>query len=467
MMKKSSNSTTKKSNNTTTPVSVATASSIANKSNSKRGAEFEKQNDFRLFRSGIPCDKRRIMTDEGVKISDHSYESENFSMWAESTLSLDMNKANELVRRRYMVLQVNPNIKEWVIYYMPNDDKKSRKSVKSTIKYLEQNGWSVFEGDEMIDFHISVCKARAGATKQIPVAKAIGIALHKFKKNPYNRKINRTQVMKIAKSIVRNGFTSNLSVIPYYEDGIHTGEYILFDGHHRLEAVKFLIQEMNYPETYFKSLPCVVVDWITSKDKKNLHRILTTINWTTTKWSLRDYISSYKEFYKEMMGVCKLQKDKKGFNYYKGRYESYKFLSETYNLGKRAGLPEGKIIYRVGPFDSRTETFSFDLQTIKSGDYFITKKDREKVNLFIVSFVVPFEQWYRNSASVTVYVDDVSKMISRKLLTDYRSDVLTLEQCVEYGDAFKSLGKNVPVKKKDAIDQSFWQTLDEIVGIAA
>ena len=74
-MKKSSKSTvkkstkTKKSNKTTTAISVATAASIANTSSSKRGAEFEKQNDFRLFRSGIPCDKRRIMTPDGVKIT--------------------------------------------------------------------------------------------------------------------------------------------------------------------------------------------------------------------------------------------------------------------------------------------------------------------------------------------------------------------------------------------------------------
>lgn len=457
----------KKSTKPKASISAAAAASIANTANSKRGADFEKQNDLRLFRSGIPCDKRRIMTKDGVQISDHSYESENFSMWAESTLSLDMKKAKEFVSRRYAVLQVNPNIKEWVIYYKSNDNKKSRKSVNNVIKHLEQHGWTVFVGDEAIDLHISVCKTRADVNNKIPVAKAIDIALDKFKKNPYNRKINRTQVMKIAKSIVRNGFTSNLSVIPYYEDGVHTGEYILFDGHHRLEAIKFLIREMNYPKTYFESLPCVVVDWVTSKDKKDLHRILTTINWTTTKWSLRDYISSYKQFYKEMMGICKLQKDQKAFNYYKGKYESYKFLDETYRLSRNAGLPEGKIIYRIGPFDSRTETFSFDLQTIKNGDYFVTKKEREKIHQFIVSFVIPFEQWCRDASSVTIYVDDVSKMFSRKLLTDYKLDVLTLEQCVGYGDAFKSLGKNVPVKKIDAVADSFWEQLDEIVLIAA
>lgn len=464
-MKKSSKSTVKKSNKTTPSVSVATAASIANTSSSKRGAEFEKQNDFRLFRSGIPCNKRRIMTAEGVKISDHSYESENFSMWAESTLSLDKAKATEFVRRRFAVLNVNKNIKEWVIYYMPNDDKKSRKSVKSVIKYLEKNGWSVFEGDDMIDFHISICKTRAGVAEQIPVAKAIDIALDKFKKNPYNRTLNPTQVVTIAKSIVRNGFTSNLSVIPYYENGVHTGEYILFDGHHRLAAVKFLIEKMNYPATYFESLPCVVVDWITSNDKKDLHRILTTINWTTTKWSLRDYIESYMSFYKEMMGVSK--KGTTEFNYFKGRYESYKFLNKMYELSKLAGLPEGKIVYRTGPFDSQTETFSFDLQTIKNGDYFVTEKERKKIHKFIVSFVIPFEQWCRDASSQTIYVDDVTKMISRKLLTDYRADVLTIEQCVSYADAFKSLGKNVPVKKIDAVAESFWEQLDEIVTIAA
>lgn len=471
-MKKSSKSTvkkstkTKKSNKITATVSVATAASIANTANSKRGAEFEKQNDLRLFRSGIPCDKRRIMTPDGVKISDHSYESENFSMWAESTLSLDMKKAKEFVSRRYAVLQVNENIKEWVVYYMPNDDKKSRKSVKNVIKLLQNNGWVVFEGEEEIDFHISVCKARAGAPEKISVGKAVNIALDKFKKNPYNREIkNRNQVIKIAKSVVRNGFTSTLSVIPYYENGVHNGEYILFDGHHRLEAVKYLIEEMNYPATYFETLPCVVVDWITSNDKKDLHRILTTINWTATKWTLLDFIKSYMAFYHEMMLASK--KGTAEFKYFKGRYESYKFLNGMYELSKLAGLPEGKIVYRTGPFDSQTETFSFDLQTIKSGDYFVTEKEREKIHKFIVSFVIPFEQWCRDASSQTIYVDDVTKMISRKLLTDYNADVLTLEQCVKYGDAFKSLGKNVPVKKIDAVADSFWEQLDEIVAMAA
>lgn len=447
----------------TSQAKVAKAASIANISNSKRGRKFQTENDLRLQRSGIPCRERRIMTSDGIQISDHSYEGKTFSMWAESTLSLDMKKAKELVRKRFSVLQVKSSIQEWAVYYEHTDNKKSRKSIKNAVKYLENNGWTVCIGVDEIDVHISLCMQLAGVNKKIPIAKSMNIAISKLLENSFNRRIIKQQIIRIAKSILQNGFTSNLSVIPFYKDGIHTGKYILFDGHHRLAAIKYLIDVLGYSAKNFAKLPCIVVDWVTSEDKKELHRILTTTNWTTTKWSLRDYIRSYREMAYQMMGISLAQENETEYAFYKEMYESYKWLYDTYKLCKKHGLPEGKIVYRVGPCDA-TKTFSLDLQTIKEGDYRVSEEERKnKLLPFILSVLIPFEKWYRNPNSVTIYVDDVSKMIMRKLVTEFKADFITLDQCISYTDAFKNLGKNVPVTKDTAVDPDFWDNLDQIV----
>lgn len=449
------------------PGKVAKAASIANTSSSKRGHKFQAENDLRLQRSGIPCRERRIMTPDGVQISDHSYEGKTFSMWAESTLSLDMKKAKELVRKRFSVLQVKSSIQEWAVYYDHTDNKKSRKSIKNAVKYLQNNGWTVFIGVDEIDIHISLCMHLAGVNKKIPIAKSMNIAISKLVENSFNRNIIKKQIVKIAKSIMQNGFTSNLSVIPLYENAVHTGKYILFDGHHRLAAIKYMVEVLGFSEKNFAKLPCIVVDWITSEDKTEMHRILTTTNWTATKWNLRDFVRTYKNLAKQMMGIAKAQKNQTEYDFYKEMYESYEWLDDTYKLGKKHGIPEGKILYRVGPMDM-TKTFSVDLDTIKQGDYRVSKEEREnKLTPFILSVLIPFEQWYRDPNSVTIYVDDVSKMVMRKLVTEFKADLITLEECVAYTTAFKTLGKNVPVTKDTAVNPDFWNNLDEIVKNAA
>ncbi len=430
-------------------MAVVSAASIANTSNLKRGQSFEKTNDFKLTKNGIPCNKRTVTTNLGKAISDHSYEGKTFTLWAESTLSLDTKKARELVAKKNAILEVRPEIDTWVLYYGPNTTKASRRSISNAVSILKKNGWNVFIGDEEIDLHIESLKIREGITGEIPVAKAVEIEIDSILENTKNRQQNKQQIIKIAKSILKIGFTSNLLVVPEWKRGRFTGKYILFDGHHRLAAVKYLIEVIGYPAENFKTLPCILVDWVTSEDKKSLHRLLTATNWTATKWQIRDYISSYRQHAKEIGD--------------KEMYRSYDYLYQLYKISKQSGLKEGTLLYRLGPVVPDTDTLSFDLDCIKRGEYRLNKKQTSKREQFTFECLIPFETWFSDRTLNPRSVNDVSRVFSRLLLQDYLTNVLTIDECIAYTEAFKTLGNTAPINKKGVVEQDFWDNLTDIV----
>lgn len=431
---------------------IKSAASIANKASAKKGLTFEKKNDFKLTSNGIACNKRRISTLSGDYIADHSYVGKSCIMWGESTLSLDMKKAKELVTKRVDVLKVRPEINSWVLYYDHDSTKKSRTNISGAIAYLEKNGWKVFVGEEEIATHIEVFRKNEGISDVIPVAKVVQIEIGKIIKNEKNRKKKEEQIPKIAKSIIKHGFTSNLMVVPQYVRGRFTGKYILFDGHHRLAAVEYVIEKYGYNPENFKTLPCVLVDWVTSENIQELHDLLTVTNWTATKWQLRDYIRSYMKHFEEI-------KDKKAA-------ESYKFLYDSYKVSKKSGLPEGTLVYRIGPVSQTSGTLSMDIDIIRRGEYRSQPKERDLKTQFTMECLIPFETWF-NSTSNPRRVNDVSKVFSRKLIQDFITKKRTIEECISYCEAFKTLGINAPVNKKDVVDRQLWKKLDSIVRKAA
>ena len=205
----------------------------ANEERRTHGARFEKYVNDLLFKSGLGCTKTRIKTSDGVKISDHTFD----DVWMESTTFFNKARANEFVLKKKLIEEATTEFTKFFLFY----EKDITKTTQSLVTKLENAGWIVISGENEIESCISAYGKRKSSSLNniISVAHPTLIDIDLLIENPLNREQNKKGIEAIANSIVNDGFLTALYVVPDKDDnGNATGNYMLFEGHHRLAAAK-------------------------------------------------------------------------------------------------------------------------------------------------------------------------------------------------------------------------------------
>lgn len=423
--------------------------------NQKMGLAFEKKIDHNLMSAGIASFRKRIMTMNGLCISDYFYEIGNLKYWGEATQNFSQKNVDSLIQKKNSILnmkEVYPEVDtwRWVIFFSGNSTPNKRLATKNAKKRLESNGWIVLDTSKKHNIHIKVLAESAGQKqdlRKIECAKVSHVAVESFFGNELNRDIDMAQVEHLAKLIIKYGFTSQITVVceAKWVRGkiVKTGKYMLIDGHHRLAAVKYLRDVFGY---VIPKLPTVVVDGVTTLDKKKVQELLTIHNTNTRTWTIPNYIQTHRKAAEQQGDVEK--------------FFSYDTLHELYSISKKNGLAAARLLYRVGPVFYKNQSLHIDRETIRSGDYRLTKNEKENYMMpFIYEVIIPFEKWYMTQL---VQVEDVSQLFTKTLYQRFRVNEITLDECKEFCNAFKNLKKNIPYTK-DAVNTDMWNRLERII----
>ena len=161
--------------------------------------------------------------------------------------------------------------KTFVLFY----EKELTASTTKLVLPLEIDGWLIIAGEAQVNAYVSTF-GRLKAFSQngnVKVATPQMIPVDMLVANPLNRDEVKEGVVNIAKSIINDGFLTCLYVVPVMKNG-KIVNYMLFEGHHRLSAVK-LAAKWGHE---IKELPCVVVDWVTTDDMERVSELLIKIN---------------------------------------------------------------------------------------------------------------------------------------------------------------------------------------------
>lgn len=416
---------------------IQKANSLAQSYRKHHGDVFEETVDVKLTKHGIPARREAIQTGDGKFISDHSYK----HIWCESTTHIDKKRVDEFIKKKKLIQEVRPDITNFVLFYEKNFTTKSQKKLKEK---LISNGWKPFGGEKEIDSYINVMSYDNAfhKNKEIIVAKPKSIPLDDLYENPLNRRTNEKAIYSIAKSIVEYGFITGLFVVPKYnnyDDKDITG-YMLYEGHHRLQAVRYV---RDYYDYSIPDLPCIVVDWLSDKDHEKLANLLIKINVEYRKWELKDYIFSHLE-------IAKLLKDTK-------KKTSYQILENLRLESDRRGLGKNTLLYICGPLKGSSNWL--DTSIIEDGIYRVSQQEYdEKMIPFIDKIAKDFYDWFKkeDSYSLSVY-----RYFMSSLYLNYKKNG-DMRECVLYANQFRTLSQDTP-QKVEQFNKGIWQKLDELV----
>lgn len=424
----------------------------------KQGNAHENNIDDKLLKYGISCEKLSITVEEdGVHhtcIADHFFVGQSRVYWMESTIILDETHADRLNLKLSRVKRDRKDVTDFVIFFEKNTNQKSRNNIQRYKKILESKGWTVCIGENEINSYIERLNKSEKKSKKIKIAKSIDIPIDKLIYHPCNRKIDVERCRKLAKSIVKEGFISQLNVVPEYKNGKPTGKYVVFEGNHRLHAVtEFCINEWGF---VIDELPCVLVDWINSEDTAKVHELLILVNTTQEPWGVRDYVISHL-------------KEAIDRNLTNKKY-SYEKLDWLYNITNKkhsdnlmkTKFNETRFFYIFGPVDSVKGGIgkSIDRDIVKNGDYKISKKEFENtMKPFVMDIAMPFAKWF-DANMKNVCERKVGDVFIKYLYHDYRDGKCTIEQVTKLIDGFTKLGDKTPVQVKEGSWETMWMTLN-------
>jgi hypothetical protein len=400
----------------------------------EHGNEFEKYIDTLLVKNGLGCIKTNINTSDGKKFSDHTFD----NIWMESTTHFDKKRANEFILKKKLIEEATTKFTKFYLFYEKNITKKTKVLVES----LKTSGWIVISGESEIEAFISSFGKHRASSSDMKIKTAIpmSIPLDMLIKNPFNRKENEKGIESIAKSIVNDGFLTGLFVVPKKNKNGKIIGYVLFEGHHRLSAIK-LVNSWGYE---LNQIPCIVVDWLSYDDIEELCKLTIKINVEYRSWKLRDYIQHHFD-----AGEY-LKNDKKTF--------SYSSLKNWMKIGKENGFGDNGLIYVLGPLRGSDRWLNQDI--IKGGDYEITPDEVEK---FAIPFYTEMKKYRSAAVKQKQFRNDVYQLFCCLVYEMFKNGDISLKDCTKHLAAYNMLeadGK-YPNKKADIKTKDFWNILNE------
>jgi hypothetical protein len=249
---------------------------------------------------------------------------------------------------------------------------KGDKAYAKNVKDLVSRGIYVLEGQSECESFIINESVILNPDKVVKMAEPKAIPFDRIIPHPNNRDLNIKNIPTIKGSILKNGFFTQLNVVPVgpetkikmWEEKVKlpigiTEEqwfsedfYMIFEGHTRYYSLK----ELSEKKYVIPDIACTNVPWVTSDDIDLLHKILITTNTTYAGWKLKNYVSSHK-------GNLELLSDLDGVY-------SYGKILHAMNLAKKQKWGEANPVYLF----CHTDSLDFDdMKQIKNGTYRITE----------------------------------------------------------------------------------------------
>lgn len=383
----------------------------------EHGEAFENENQELLIEAGIACNKDIVKFSDGSSvIGDHCYK----EYWIESTTHFDKKRINEFLGKKQAIEKTTKKYKTFVLFY----EKALTPKTEKLVLPLEADGWLIIAGEAQINAYVSTF-GRLKAFSQngnVKVATPQMIPVDMLVANPLNRDEVKEGVVNIAKSIINDGFLTCLYVVPVMKNG-KIVNYMLFEGHHRLSAVK-LAAKWGHE---IKELPCVVVDWVTTDDMERVSELLIKINVEYKTWKLRDYIKHHAK----VAEILKL----------KAKKFSYDTLLELMTLGKHNGFGDNFLVYIFGKCYGAS--LWLDLPNIQDGEF---RMSENVYNNYVVPFIDELNVYFDEAKAHKLYNNNVYQYLCKRLFIDFKAGNVTQKQISKYLAAYNMLGDKTPTK---------------------
>jgi hypothetical protein len=410
----------------------------ANERRREHGATFEKYVDTLLVKSGLGCQRTRVKTSDGEKISDHTFK----NIWMESTTFFDKKRVNEFILKKKVILEATNSFEKFFLFY----ERDITPATTPLIDKLVNDGWVVLCGKTLIEAFITTYGKHAAKYKNsiiqnnvIPTAQPQLIDINLLIENRLNREQNKKGVESIAKSIVNEGFLTCLYVVPKKDKNGKIVGYVLFEGHHRLSAA-IMVKSWGFS---LNQLPCVVVDWLSADDMEELSRLLIKVNVEYRSWKLADYIKHHFDIAKILNITDKTY--------------SYETLLNWMKLGRQYGFGDNGLIYILGPVDGSDLWLEQDI--IRGGDYIVTKSEVED---YATPFFDVMKDFISDVKQNKEYRKDVYQLFCCQLYQKFKDKEINLDEVTNYFLAYSSLKSHqIPNKKSDV--KNIYPMLDSAI----
>lgn len=400
----------------------------ANEIRREHGEAFEKQNQELLLSRGIACNRDTIKLPNGEKyISDHCYK----NVWIESTTFFDKKRVDEFIKKKTAIESVSNKYTKFILLYEKSIDNRTLKNAAK----LEHNGWLLVDGEKKISTFVKLFAKTNAFTKNNKiqnVAKPISIKIDNLVFNPLNRERIEEGVVNIAHSIINDGFLTCLFVVPHIKNENGEQTYMLFEGHHRLDAAH-LVRKWGFE---LEELPCIVVDWITTDQMEELSNLLIKINVEYRKWMLRDYIKHHADIARILNLNDKLF--------------SYETLLSLMTLSKSSGFGDNFFVYIFGKCYG--PTLWLDLPHIKGGEF---RMSEDEYTNFVIPFIEELKDYYFDAKDNELYDNGVYQYLCKRLFIDFKEGRLDIKGVRRYLAAYNNLSET-PTKTE--ILKEIWET---------
>lgn len=448
---------------TSYPTSTSAAKTEVSRYRQKSGATFEREISNRLLVNGIAAVKKTVTVEDGLKkISDHYFVGKNNKYWIESTTCLTTQpRVEEFINKKKLVQEQDPSIKNWVIFFRkdPRQKEQSAKSIANYARQFKKAGIVFCNGDAEIDEYItSIIETEEMPSRPIiRVAKVMSIPLSRIKPNRLNRDLIPDSINTLKLNIVLNGFVTQINVVPESINGRLTGYYIAFEGHNRLEALNQLVaMKMEFESGGDDPLiPCVVCDWLTSEDKKQVANLLCKTNTTYRKWQTKNYI----KFHYDTSSPQEIDIPDMHFSYDVLRWMMKKETRKTLVFdqdNEQEILGETYLLYVYGPKKSSTATsFFLDNMCIHEGEYLTEAVEFKMMKKFHNEVLLPFHFWLRESKR---YDNLMLRRFMAGLYENFKECRYSFKYAKMVLEIFKDM-KNPPIREKE-VNEEFWGYID-------
>jgi len=315
------------------------------KSRYKHGSEWQSYVYAQFQAAGIQPTFFKVNDGLSERIADYQYDGN----WIEAKTFITDADVTKIIRlNEYLSKQ---SIRMIVLGEWDKKDKIGKKLTKQ-VSDLRKNGIVVYEGPSKCDSFIINEGVKLNPNKDIKMSAPIMVNFEQLIMHEDNRDTNMKNVPSIMKSIIENGFFTQLNVVKdKLENGIQY--YKLFEGHTRYMALKHL-KEAGYN---IPAIMCVEVPWVTANDIDTLHKMLIKTNILYQAWKLPGFIKS------NYGNLTKLNDIDGIFSYGK--------IKHSMNQAKKEGWGETTPVYVFSHIDSYDYD---DMKPIKDGTYRISEE---------------------------------------------------------------------------------------------
>jgi len=395
------------------------------------GNNWERKIHTHFKKNGIVVDKRSVTTEDGKRISDHTFG----ETWMESTTHLDRKRTNELIDKKRLVEETNEGYKTFIIFFKTyiNPTNPKHNDLKVYKNKLENAGFIFLDGWTNSSSFINYFGRQIGngIVNKIRTARVEYVNINDISENPINRDINENAVQDITDSIISNGFFGAFFVVPHIVNGKQKG-YMLFEGHHRLLAYKRVI---SWGLNISMNVPIINVDWMTSEEKEKLGELLIKVNVEYRSWQLFDYVTAQHTLAKQVKNVEK--------------ENTYQKLLDLRPISNSFKLGYNGLWYVVGP---KKDNYWLDVSKIHDGTIRFDESYMTSIDDFNKMCESPIKDFLRinkKSKDFNVIKENLRAFLAReferfkknqdKKQTEMRLDIITTWNINNYPQSIEIL----------------------------